>query len=69
MSEFTFARGDLEFRKSAFSKSDSFCVEVAETPDGGKAVRDSEDPDGPVLLFSAGAWDAFKKGMRAGEFD
>ena len=32
------------------------------------AVRHSADP-GAVLVFSRGEWDAFLRGVRAGEFD
>jgi hypothetical protein len=32
---------------------------VAELPDGGRAVRDSKDPVGPALTFSAAAWRHF----------
>lgn len=32
-------------------------------------VRDSKDPDGPVLRFSSAEWAAFVAGARAGEFD
>ncbi|MFD1546185.1 DUF397 domain-containing protein [Nonomuraea guangzhouensis] len=41
---------------------------VAELPDGGQAVRDFKDPDGPVLRFTVGEWDAFIKGAKDGEF-
>lgn len=34
------------------------CVEVANTGDL-LAVRDSKDPDGPVLSFGHGAWRSF----------
>ena len=34
------------------------CVEVGLSPQL-VAVRDSKDPDGPRLAFSAGAWDTF----------
>ena len=44
------------------------CVEVAERPDG-MAVRDSKDPDGPVLQFTWAEWAAFLAGVRAGQFD
>ena len=33
------------------------------------AVRHSKDPDGPKLVFTAGEWEAFTVGIRAGEFD
>jgi hypothetical protein len=44
------------------------CVEVAFV---GEAilVRDSKDPDGPALVFTASEWDAFVNGAKDGEFD
>jgi hypothetical protein len=33
------------------------------------AVRDSKDPAGPVLVFTAPEWDAFVGGAKDGEFD
>ena len=48
--------------------SDNACVEVA--VDGDEVwVRDSKDPDGPVLQFTADEWTAFVDGARAGEFN
>ncbi len=44
------------------------CVEVAFV-DEAIAVRDSKNPTGPVLLFTAGEWDAFVDGAKDGEFD
>jgi hypothetical protein len=35
----------------------------------GAQVRDSKDPDGPSLAFSADAWRGFLAGLHAGEFD
>jgi hypothetical protein len=32
------------------------------------AVRDSKNPDGPVLRFTAGEWTAFLAGVRDGDF-
>jgi Domain of unknown function (DUF397) len=32
-------------------------------------IRNSKDPDGPVLRFTPGEWDAFLSGTLAGEFD
>jgi hypothetical protein len=43
-------------------------VEIAITGVGAQ-VRDSKDPDGPSLAFTADAWRAFLAGLRAGEFD
>lgn len=33
------------------------------------AVRRSDDPGGPVLLFTALEWEAFVAGAKDGEFD
>ncbi len=65
-------RVDLDnalWRKSARSGpwTDN-CVEVAFV-DGAVAVRDSKNPDGPVLIFTSGEWDAFVDGAKDGEFD
>jgi hypothetical protein len=53
--------------KSSAQGSD--CVEVAELPGGGRAVRDSKYPDGPRLEFTPSEWDAFLDRVRGGEFD
>jgi hypothetical protein len=59
----------LTWRKSSYSNgAGGMCVEVATVGDG-VAVRDSKDPWGPLLAFSAAEWDAFLAGARAGEFD
>lgn len=55
------------FRKSTFSEGGSDCVEVAKVEV--VAMRDSKDPDGPVLWFTGKEWRAFSDGMLAGEFD
>ncbi len=60
---------DLQWVKSSLSFSNGNCVEVAGLPDGGIGVRDSKDPDGPVLTFTPGEWRAFLGGARNGEFD
>lgn len=54
------------FRKSSFSEMGS-CVEVAEVADG-VVVRDSKNPAGPMLWFSAMEWTAFLYGVLVGEF-
>lgn len=45
------------------------CVELAPLAGGGVAVRDSKDPEGPVLSFSRHEWMSFLDGMDKGEFD
>jgi len=57
------------FRKSSFTKPGlHFCVEVAQI-DGTLVLRDSKNPGGPTLRFSKGEWNAFTKGVQAGEFN
>jgi hypothetical protein len=43
------------------------CVQ-ARSVDGVVQVRDSKNPDGPVLEFDRAEWDAFVAGVAAGEF-
>jgi Domain of unknown function (DUF397) len=65
-------RDDLSpavWRKSTFSNNTGACVEVADLNGGGRAVRDSKNPTGPALTFTAAEWTAFTAGVRAGEFD
>lgn len=54
--------------KATRSVGNGQCVEVRRY-DGAIQVRDSKDPDGPVLTFTADEWDAFVDGARQGEFD
>jgi hypothetical protein len=56
------------WRKSTRSNGQGQCVEVAEMNDS-VAVRDSKDPEGPVLVFTPMEWRAFVEGAKAGEFD
>ena len=55
------------WRKSSWSNANG-CVEVAFVQ-GQVAVRDSKDRTGPVLVFTPHEWQAFLRGVRAGEFD
>ncbi|HEY2723106.1 MAG TPA: DUF397 domain-containing protein [Pseudonocardiaceae bacterium] len=57
------------WRKSTHSNADYSCVEVADLHGGYRAVRDSKDRDGPVLLFTPAEWTAFTAGVRDSEFD
>ena len=60
---------DPHWVKSSLSYSNGNCVEVASLPDGEIGVRDSKNPDGPVLRFTPDEWRAFVGGARNGEFD
>jgi hypothetical protein len=55
------------WRKSQKSASNGGCVEVANLGDH-VAVRDSKNPDGPALIFTAFEWDCFLNGAEKGEF-
>jgi len=43
-------------------------VEIADLPEGGKAMRKASDPD-TVLRYTKAEWDAFVLGAMDGEFD
>ncbi|MFI6908915.1 DUF397 domain-containing protein [Nonomuraea sp. NPDC050394] len=72
----------LQWRKSRRSGSNGGdCVEVAVLAATGDTathksdqdrlfvLRDSKDPDGPRLYFTEAEWEAFRLGMKDGEFD
>lgn len=55
-----------EWRKASYSNSNGgACVEIGVGPRL-VAVRDSKDPDGPKLAFSATAWDMFIEQIKRG---
>jgi hypothetical protein len=63
---------EARFAKSTRSGNSGNCVEVATnlvTDHGVILVRDSKDPSGPVLAFTAGEWEAFTGGVCGGEFN
>ncbi|MFC8370007.1 MULTISPECIES: DUF397 domain-containing protein [unclassified Streptomyces] len=50
----------VSWRKSSYSNSDGAdCLEVADDLPGLTPVRDSKNPQGPALLFTADAWNRF----------
>lgn len=57
------------WRKSRHSNPRGACVEVAELRGGGIAVRNSRDPEGPVLIYTRDEVAAFVLGAKDGEFD
>lgn len=54
------------WRKSRRSGSQSNCVELAVS---GRAVRDSKNPEGGVLVFDQRAAAGFLSAVKAGRFD
>ncbi|HZM82210.1 MAG TPA: DUF397 domain-containing protein [Candidatus Limnocylindrales bacterium] len=56
---------DLVWRKSIRSGGTE-CVEVA-ARDGIVLIRDSKDPDGPILAVNVRAWRAFIEAVKDGE--
>lgn len=66
----------VTWHKSYTSNPSGNCVEIAQLslmqgalvrakPGAAILVRDSRDPDGPVLAFTQPEWDAFGDGLRA----
>jgi hypothetical protein len=61
-------RRNLAWHKAQSSTNNGQCVEIASTA-GIIAIRDSKDPDGPILVYTAAEFSAFLQGARKGEFD
>ncbi len=64
----------VTWRKSSYSNSSGgSCVEIAMLTDAPGAhdiaVRDSKDPHGPTLTFTACHWRAFTTAIKASELD
>lgn len=60
---------EARWTKSRHSNAEGNCVEVAALMDGGVALRNSRDPDGPALVYTAAELAAFLAGAKDGEFD
>jgi hypothetical protein len=54
----------LNWFTSTYSSGNGQCVEAAEVPEGGMAVRDTKNRAGAVLSFNADAWRAFLADVR-----
>ncbi|WP_316526653.1 DUF397 domain-containing protein [Kitasatospora brasiliensis] len=57
-----------DWRKSSHSGGQGACVEIALPGVGEVAVRDSKDPGGPQLRFSAEGWTSFASAAATGAF-
>lgn len=59
----------IRWRKSSHSDHQGGeCIEVASLPPV-IGVRDSKDPDGPILSFSAADWRAFTRRLKDNDHD
>ncbi|BDM73825.1 toxin [Streptomyces nigrescens] len=62
--------GAAQWRKSSHSSgTGGECLEVADNISGGIVpVRDSKNPQGPALVITANAWDAFVTAVKSATF-
>jgi hypothetical protein len=60
---------DVVWRRSSSAGAGDDAVEVARLPDGGVALRPASDPGCEPHVYTAAEWEAFVKGVGAGEFD
>ncbi|MEU9338429.1 DUF397 domain-containing protein [Streptomyces sp. NPDC048290] len=61
--------GSVAWQKSRHSNSQGSCVEFARLPGGRVAVRNSNFPDGPALVYTLAEIEAMLLGVKDGEFD
>jgi hypothetical protein len=55
---------DLKWVKSSYSGGDQAnCVEIAALPDGARAVRDSKNPHGAILILTSAQWRTLSKSL------
>ncbi|RAY11770.1 DUF397 domain-containing protein [Actinomadura craniellae] len=58
----------MAWRKSTRSSDGPTCVEVAAYEDR-RYIRDSTDPDGPVIALTPSTWTVLLHGIQAGAHD
>lgn len=61
-------RARLVWVKAQASSNHGQCVQLAFAANG-VAMRDSKDPDGPILLYTRAEFQAFLDGAHNGDFD
>ncbi len=59
----------IVWRKSRYSNSSGECVQLAELPNQGIAIRNSRYPNGPALIYTYAEFAAFVHGVKKGDFD
>jgi Domain of unknown function (DUF397) len=65
-----FDRSTVHWTKSSASGgTGGACVETTSIKEDEILVRNSRDPEGPILAFTKAEWVAFIIGAKAGEFD
>jgi hypothetical protein len=57
--------GGSSWRKASYSAGNGECVEVSSRP-GLVFIRDSKDPEGPVLSYSTDAFQSFLAAAKRG---
>jgi hypothetical protein len=63
-----FEVGGLQWKKSGRSANNGACVEVA--PAGGQVlIRDSKDPNGPIIRYPGRSWRMFITNAKLCRFD
>ena len=65
----TTAHGSGHADPSAAPSTGAAGVERATLPDGGGAVRNARDPDGPALIYTRAEIEALIGGAADGDFD
>ncbi|TJZ45442.1 DUF397 domain-containing protein [Streptomyces piniterrae] len=58
----------IDWFKSSYSDNGTACVEVANGLPGIVPVRDSKNPHGPALVFSASGWSSFIAAVKREEY-
>ncbi|MGH3832753.1 MAG: DUF397 domain-containing protein [Pseudonocardiaceae bacterium] len=58
----------IRWTKSSHSNPHGDCVEVAELPGGKIALRDSQRPGGPALVYARAELAAFVQALKENEF-
>jgi hypothetical protein len=52
------------WRRSSRSNDQGHCVEVTDNLSGSVGVRDSKDPDGPILAITPAGWTSFVSAVK-----